>query len=48
MKDTMRSQTTIEYFQFQVDEMDWETIILLYKREQYIPVMLSFIKERLL
>lgn len=45
MKDTMRSQTTIEYSQFKVDEMDWETVMLLFKREQYIQVMLSLIKR---
>lgn len=43
MKNTMQSRTTIEYSQFQVNEMDWEAIILLYKREQFIPVMLSLI-----
>lgn len=42
---TYHNQT---YTKFHVDEMDWGTIILFYKREQYIPVMLSFIKERLL
>lgn len=47
MKNTMRDQTTIKYSKFQVNEMDWETetIVLLYKREQFIPVMLSLIER---
>lgn len=46
MKNTvLLYQTTIEYSQFHVDEMDWEIVILLYKREQYIQVMLSLIKR---
>lgn len=43
LNNTSTTQYTIEYSQFY--ETNWRIEILLYKRERYIPIMLSLISR---